>query len=66
MGHRGVFVELACRLGHFTQREVAHYPECVSDHGIGKARNGLLRRMREDAILAERIGSLESILKAKV
>lgn len=63
---RGAFVELACRLGHRSQRDVARYLKCVSEHGVGKARNGLLKQMREDAALDRRIESLALTLKAKV
>jgi hypothetical protein len=39
---RGVFNELACTLGAFTQRDVARRLGAMTEHGVGKPR-GLVR-----------------------
>lgn len=66
-GHgRGVFVELACRIGRCSQRDVARYLGCVSEHGVGKARRNLRREMSVNPALAKELDAIALRLKAKV
>ena len=63
---RGIFVELACRLGRISQRDVAKYLGSVSEHAVGRARCRLRDALKSDAALTRRIAAIEKKLTAKV
>lgn len=66
VGHaRGFFVELACRLCQFSQRDLARFLGNVSEHAVGNARRRLHEALLRDERLALRLKMIEDRLKAK-
>lgn len=60
-----VFVELACRLGRRSQREVADYLGGVSEHAVSKARRKFRQQLADDATLATSMADIVQTLTAK-
>ena len=57
---RGVFIELACRVGAASQRQVAAHLGTVSEHSVGKTRKTLAEQLASDRNLREQFRRLIS------